>query len=295
MKIKDFATSLADELCSRGITRDEAMKHTLTLIKTLTEDDIREISEYSSSADFCELSDSLAELIIEKRRKKENGSHINEEARSEKNAERTGRANDIRVSDISDIGATRSFDIAPHRSPAADDPAAAPPRNTAVSSNDPVVQEIYLEEGAAIREKVVLTPRGRAFFISIAVLTSPLWICLSALVLAVFGLSIAAVCILIVATLGTVCIETACGGVLTLVGLIWGIAQIFSSHIGIGIYEIGLGVIIGGVSLGAGILIYNFSVVVLPRFLRNLISFEGYCIRHVVPMLDRMREECNRL
>ena len=81
----------------------------------------------------------------------------------------------------------------------------------------------------------------------------------------------------------------------TLVGLIWGITQIFASHIGIGIYEMGLGVVIGGAALGAGILIYNFSVVVLPRFLKHLISFEGYCLRHVGPMLDRMREECNRL
>lgn len=291
MKIKDFAAALADELCSRSIMRDEAMKHTLTLIKTLTEDDIREISEYSSAEDFTELSDSLAELIIEKRKKAENTNNTNEK----NDAESPGSDRNIHTADISDIGATRSFDIAPHPTPVADDMTQTAVRDPVPASDDSEVQEIYLEEGTAIREKVVLTNRGRGFFISIAVLTSPLWICLSALVLAVFGLSIAAVCILIAATLCVVCIEAACGGVLTLVGFIWGITQIFTSHIGIGIYEMGLGVVIGGAALGAGILIYNFSVVVLPRFLKHLISFEGYCLRHVGPMLDRMREECNRL
>ncbi len=288
MNIKDFAAAIADELCSRGITREEAKKHTLTLIKTLTEDDVREITEYKSNADFAELSDSLAELIIKKRKKRETAGEADMPA-----VKSDGSA---KVADISDIGATRSFDLVQHRTAVDDTDMTQTTVGTPVQTGeDTVPQEIYLEEGTAIREKVVLTPRGRGFFIAIAVLTSPLWISLAAFALAIFGLSIAALCVLIGASLCAVFLETACGGVLTLVGLIWGIAQIFTAHIGIGIYEMGLGVVIGGVALALGILIYNFAVVVLPRFLRHLISFEGYCLRRVGPMLDRMREECNRL
>lgn len=288
MNIKDFAATLAAELCSRGISRDDAMKHALTLIKTLTEDDIREITEYRTAEDFAELSDSLAELINEKNQR-----------RIANDAPQTANVN-VSVGEAEDIGATRSYKIVPSAVFNTAEDMAQTVVGDAVTSDALVLelaeeQEIYLEEGGAIREKVVLTPRGRGFFIAVSVLTSPLWICLAAVVLALFGLSIAAVCLMIAFAMCLVCVETAGGGILTLVGIIWGVSRMFVGTVGIGLYEVGLGIVIGGASLALGILTYNFATVTLPYLLRHLISFEGYCLRHVGPLLDRMREECNRL
>lgn len=288
MNIKDFAATLAAELCSRGISRDDAMKHALTLIKTLTEDDIREITEYRTAEDFAELSDSLAELINEKNQR-----------RIANDTPQTANVN-VSVGEAEDIGATRSYKIVPSAVFNTAEDMAQTVVGDAVTSDALVLelaeeQEIYLEEGGAIREKVVLTPRGRGFFIAVSVLTSPLWICLAAVVLALFGLSIAAVCLMIAFAMCLVCVETAGGGILTLVGIIWGVSRMFVGTVGIGLYEVGLGIVIGGASLALGILTYNFATVTLPYLLRHLISFEGYCLRHVGPLLDRMREECNRL
>lgn len=287
MNIKDFADALTLELCRRGVDRDEAVRHIVTLIKTLTEDDIREITEYNNVSDFTELSDSLAELIESKKQRRATSDE------SPKNTE-----SDVSLGNETDIVATRSFEILPS-SAMHEDMTKTVVGDTAVTSteknHDESEQEIYLEEGEVIREKAVLTPRGRIFFIVISVLTSPLWISFSSLVLAVFGLGIAAVCLLIAVAMCLVCVEAAGGGALTLVGIIWGISRMFVGNIGIGIYEMGVGIVIGGVSLALGILTFNFAVVALPYLLRHIISFEGYCIRRIGPMLDRLREECNRL
>ena len=157
-------------------------------------------------------------------------------------------------------------------------------------------QEIYLEESSPIiREKTVLTPRGKGFFWTITVLTSPLWICFAAAVLCVFGIATAAVCAFIAACLCLVCAEAAGGGIVALVGIIYGITRIITGNPAAGIFEIGIGIAAGGISLALGILTYNFAVLVLPKLLKQLISFEGYCLRRVPVIIDRFREECNRL
>lgn len=157
-------------------------------------------------------------------------------------------------------------------------------------------QEIYLdEETSPIREKTVLTSRGKVFFWVITVFTSPLWICCGALIMCVFGIAVAAVCAFMAACICLVCAEAAAGGAVALVGIIYGISRIFTGSPAAGIFEIGLGIAVGGVALALGILTYNFAVVVLPGLLRQLISFEGYCLRRIPPALDRFREECNRL
>ena len=205
-----------------------------------------------------------------------------------------------------DIGSTRAFDTV--RAEGA--PTGTVPAPTSVVSvghseergvaakdiADGDTQEIYLdEETSPIREKTVLTSRGKVFFWVITVLTSPLWICCGALIMCVFGIAVAAVCAFMAACICLVCAEAAAGGAVALVGIIYGISRIFTGSPAAGIFEIGLGIAVGGVALALGILTYNFAVVVLPGLLRQLISFEGYCLRRIPPALDRFREECNRL
>lgn len=205
-----------------------------------------------------------------------------------------------------DIGSTRAFDSVRAESASAGT-VTAPTSVVPVGSNeergasakdiaDGDTQEIYLEEETLpIREKTVLTSRGKVFFWVITVLTSPLWICCGALIMCVFGICVAAVCAFMAACICLVCAEAAAGGAVALVGIIYGISRIFTGSPAAGIFEIGLGIAVGGVALALGILTYNFAVVVLPGLLRQLISFEGYCLRRIPPALDRFREECNRL
>jgi uncharacterized membrane protein len=157
-------------------------------------------------------------------------------------------------------------------------------------------QEIYLEdEEHDENKKVELTKRGKAFFWSIAIGTSPLSFTCALAVLAVFALGIITVCALIVACLLLVCAEAVVGSALTLVGVIYGAIQMIEGNTATGLFELGLGIVSGGIALALGILTYNFAVLVLPYGLKQLLTFEGYCLKRVGPMINRFREECNRL
>ena len=396
MTVREFAQALARELAARGVSRDEAIRHSAALVRTFTDEDMEEIEGYSSPEEFDELSNSLAALILSKHtrgaikddngngasaslsaqrpdgkshgangnasengtaadatsRESESGNADNDEAKGSADgdfttpskadipaasrriapsaaASSTGAMKTRAVSTggtavSADSSATRAFSITgsfqsaqqSSAAPATDAtvvlkaPAAAPCADTTVAERSDMektivgvspakeseTQEIYLEESSPIiREKTVLTPRGKGFFWTITVLTSPLWICFAAAVLCVFGIATAAVCAFIAACLCLVCAEAAGGGIVALVGIIYGITRIITGNPAAGIFEIGIGIAAGGISLALGILTYNFAVLVLPKLLKQLVSFEGYCLRRVPVIIDRFREECNRL
>lgn len=66
MDVKTFATELARSLVRRGIPGETAVKHAVGLVRTFDEEDLREISSYTSAEQFDDLTDSLAQLIKDK-------------------------------------------------------------------------------------------------------------------------------------------------------------------------------------------------------------------------------------
>ena len=66
MNIDTFSTQLVQSLTARGIDEQTAGTYAGTLIRTLSEEDLREITEYRAPEDFAALSDSMAKLIREK-------------------------------------------------------------------------------------------------------------------------------------------------------------------------------------------------------------------------------------
>lgn len=362
MDVKTFATELARSLMQRGIPREIAVKHSVSLVRTFDEEDLREISSYTVAQDFADLSDSLCELIKDKEFSKKAVEQKKEPEKKEElpfsdtatrivlKAKPSGvvRSEDDEAASTREMpavkntaktdavpyGATREIPAVGARQGGASDNMKTKAfslygeeditRSTgtqvfkSINVNDaafsadvlgeqtivniPVpdtndgLQEIYLEDVEDDEEKkVVLTKRGKAFFWSIAILTMPLTALAAFLVLAVFALGIIAVCTLIAAVFILVCAQAVAGCGLLLVGLIYGVIVIIGGNVGTGIYEIGLGVFCSGVALGLGVLTYYLASVVLPYALKQLITFEGYSLRRVGPMLDRFREECNRL
>lgn len=350
---------MSESLINRGIDREVAIKNVVRLTKTFTEDDLREITEYTSAEDFTELSDSLAEII-----RSEQGAGETEKTADETtdeispvpDAETPSDASDETVSDTDDESETPAelvevvssvtpmenvteekeavVEEAPTEETSPDTPSenalktqsfeipktdaseviavssdvgadmnrtklcpVVPPTTAEITQNtEPdAPQEIILGDESAIREKVKLTPRGKMFFWLILVLTSPITLTAAAGLLALFCISVLAVCIIIVLLIGLVLGEAALGCAGTLVGIIYGAIQIFGGDVGIGIYEIGLGIIIAGVSLALAILTYNLAAIAMPFVLKQLLTFWGYFIKRLVPVVSRFREECNRL
>lgn len=328
----------------RGIPREAAVKHSVSLVRTFDEEDLREVTSYRTPRDFDDLADGLAEIIKEKiEHKKEDVSEEKKEAAEDRSPakaetavfkisetkaeERAESVPDTSTRTIPKVGArdgapkseimktraftvekksesvteiqsTRTFDGVKAEHPKSD------PVSDMTAVNIPVikeafadegVQEIYLDEEGPEDEKVVLTKRGRACFWGITVAISPLLLIACILVFGVFAFGIVAMCALIGAAIMLVCGEAVAGFGLAFVGIIYGAIEIVGGNVGIGIYEIGFGLCCGGLFLALGILTYNLAVVVLPYVLKQLISFEGYFIKRVGPLVNRFREECNRL
>ena len=347
MDVKTFASALARSLMERGIPREAAVKHSVSLVRTFDEEDLKEVTSYRTPRDFDDLADGLADIIKEKIELKkeevseekkdtaESSSLTKAETAVFKISEVKGEDESVPVSktsvtatreipkvytkgaasqsdimktrafvtekkeeSITEIQSTRTFDgvrAQQHLAVPFSDKTAVNIPAIKESYADDAVQEIYLDEEGIEDEKVVLTKRGKAFFWGITVSLSPILLIVCLLVLGVFAFGIVAMCALIGAAIMLVCGEAVAGFGLAFVGIIYGVIEIVGGNVGIGIYEIGFGLCCGGLFLALGILTYNLAVVVLPYVLKQLISFEGYFIKRVGPLVNRFREECNRL
>lgn len=111
-------------------------------------------------------------------------------------------------------------------------------------------------------------PPGSPVFWLIFILTLPITVPLFFALIMVFVAVFAAISVLIAALVLTLIAVAAVGTVLSLVGIIYGITQTISS-LPVGLYEIGLGVLIGGTAMFTGILVYNAAVRLLPFIMKK--------------------------
>lgn len=296
MNIDTFSAQLVQSLTARGIDGQTANTYVKDLLHTLTEEDLREISGYGTKDDFVPLSDSLAALIREK-----NARLTAQNTDAHTKVIRTGPICPTDVETRQPIGTDKLEHTKTGMQPirAAESAAVKSPQDamehTKIGVPVPGTEEVPLwEEEVGKRGFVPLTPRGKVFFGVLLLVTLPLSLCFAAMMLFIFVLCFLTVCALIGASFlmigGEVVVGTAC----FLVGVIYGIIQICTTSVGIGIYEIGLGIICAGVFLALGVLTYYLAVRGLPYVLRQELLFTRHLLRQVQPMINRWREECNK-
>lgn len=313
MTVKEFAASLAMSLMDRGIEKEDAARHVITLTKTLTEDDLREITGYESDEDFKELSDSLSEIIKKKNKAKRAGAAASAgasfSAKDFDTAPEAGAVPEKADYPVRTAGAgiyveTKTFDVTRPFDNPADNSESSKNINAQTQSfpsyltddtAQPTGEGIILGDDSAVVEKTVLTARGRAFFVLITVLTSPLWLTAAALLFALFALSVVAVCVFTCIAFALVVAEIAAGGAGFFVGLIYGILKIIGGLPGTGLYEMGIGIIAIGVAAALSVLTYAFATGTLPFILKEVFLFWGVFVRRIGVIVERFREECNRL
>lgn len=328
MTVKDFSALLASELMDRGISREDAASHVLTLAKTLTEEDLKEITQYKTCEDFEELTESLAEIIKAKNLRR----RAREGAAAEKSGEQAPAAGvkseapqktapkepdtvtsptgafmaaeqgtalrstkPVEPDETAD-DSTRTFAVAPakHTGPWANTAENAPTSQIpAMTTTEP--QEIILGDDSTVKEKTVLTARGKTIFALSVLLTSPLWLAFSAATGILFLLSVCTVCAVIVMLFVLVLAEVAAGGGGFFVGLIYGAVKIFNGYTGTGLYEMGIGVACVGVTFVLSFLTYSVASKTMPNVLKDVLAFWGIAVRRLGQLIERFREECNKL
>lgn len=85
---------------------------------------------------------------------------------------------------------------------------------------------------------------------------------------------------------------SATGTALAIVAIIYGITQLPTSK-GAGLYEIGIGIVIGGLTLFVGILMYNFIVRLAPFIFRKLFVFYKFVLKQIKRLYALIKEACD--
>lgn len=130
-----------------------------------------------------------------------------------------------------------------------------------------------------------------ALYWIVIILTIPLSVPLFLTVLFLFISAFSILAVTIVLLVAGLIFSIVAGTGLSLVGIIYGVTQIFKS-LPIGLFEIGFGVIIGGSAMLLGILVYNTAIRFLPFVIKYLIVFFMFTIRKIKNLFIFIKREC---
>ncbi len=130
----------------------------------------------------------------------------------------------------------------------------------------------------------------RKFYIILAC-TSPIWGFAALLAAGLFLFAIGALSASILAIIAVIFVGVAVGTTLALVGIIYGITQLFE-YAPIGMYEIGLGIMIGGTVMFAGVLAYNIAVRLVPYLIKKLMVLLSFTIHKCIELYYYVKGRC---
>lgn len=293
MELGLFLDGLKTSLVNRGIPPEVAAKHVASLGRTFTEDDLTEIESIRSQSEIDQIADSIA-AIIHKNKNPRTSSQTDQPVRE------TADAPDMPKASIEEVPAK---------------PAGQPVRETAAASAEPAVRPQPIQQASPAQHAYDAEPvryaqnsadffktpegkdkttKGVAIFWAVFLLTLPLTLALLAVILAVFGIVFLGLIVMIIGLVLGMIAVVAVGSCTALIGIIYGITQIFT-FMAAGIYEIGLGVMIGGGVLLAGIILYNLAIRFLPWVMKWVTVLFTYVFGQIRNLFYLARRECYKL
>ncbi len=283
MELGLFLEGLRDALIERGIPAEAAAKHAAALGRTFSEEDLAEIRQIQSPAEIGEIADSIAAILYKNKNKSAQrpaGTAQPGQASTPAPQPPTPRQppHPVPADSSQESGVLRS---AP---PTRQEPSPEPPARYAQNSAD-------FFASPAGEDK---TPRGVATFWGLFILTLPLTIAVLAAVLVLFGAVFLSLILAIIGLVVGMIAVVAAGSGLALVGIIYGITQLFT-FVAAGVYEIGLGVMIIGLALFGGVVLYNLAIRFLPWVMSWLTVLFTFVFGRFRNLFYLVRRECYKL
>jgi len=138
------------------------------------------------------------------------------------------------------------------------------------------------------------TGTGKTVFWVVFILTLPITLLLALVGIGIFAAVLGSLAVCVIALIAMTIACVAGGTALALVGIIYGITQLFSA-VPIGLYEIGIGLMIGGAVMFVSILMYNIAVRLLPWLMRLVSKLFGKSIVAVRGAILHAKGECYKL
>ncbi len=141
-----------------------------------------------------------------------------------------------------------------------------------------------------------MSQRAKTVYIIGLIFLIPILIALVVAITVIFLALYAAIIALVIAFSVALVIIAAVGTALSLMAVIFGVIQIVQGAAApIGIYEIGLGVVAGGITLGVSILLYNFIVRLAPFLFKKMFVLYKFLFRQLTKLLSFVKGACSKL
>lgn len=291
MEFNAFVTALKSSLVERGIDQNTADRYVTAVSRSFKEDDLKRIATYQKPNDFASLSDSIAVAI---KRKLNTGDKPH-----------TSSPQKPRTPARPENGSAEQSGRPQNQPRPAGDATAA--RRGAPKSFTERVADFFRSFGSGSasgkeqrsRERddseiLEVGENGKKIYWIAVICLSPLLLFLNLVYLAFFGLLYAAVAAAIVACVILLVGIVAAGSAVALVGLVYGVIRLFTIPAE-GLYEIGLAIIIIGLVMLFGILIYNFALRVLPLLFGQIKRLFLFLTEKVNSLLYYLKKECYKL
>lgn len=259
MELNVFMKVLESSLVKHGVPSEVALHHVATLRKTFTKEDLADIENIRGESEVDAIAEGIASIL------NKSTSSVKPAPRSDLTGKVTTKHEPART---------------PSRSAQPKPPASKPAQNSADFFEDPT--------------EIDKTPRGTMIFWGILILTLPITLGLLAAVVGAFAFLYIGLIVGIIGCIAAIIGVAALGGGISLIGIIYGITQLFS-NVPAGIYEIGLGIIIAGVAVFVSILLYNVAVHFFPWVMRWLTVFFSFVMGRIKYCFYLARRECYKL
>lgn len=298
MELNIFMRELESALTARGIPAETAKKHVSNLQRTFTSDDLSEIEAIRSGSEIEQLADSISVIL------RKNTRNAVQSSRSESVPQST-QARQVNpqgsAAGARPMPERRQQSESPQR-PRQDLPRQDLPRQSrpqkAQNVTQPPRRKLELpeedDEYYSYEPGSDVTTRGMLTFWVGLFLTLPITLTLAVVLFSAFGALFAGLAGLIVGLIAVLVAVAACGAGVSLVGIVFGITQLFS-FLSAGIYEIGLGIMVAGAVLLVSILLYNIAIRFLPWVIARLADLLGFVCGKLKNLFFVVRRECYKL
>lgn len=258
MEVNIFMDELKKALVKRGVPEQNAVRHTDTLRRSFDSEDLEEIKKMDSAVEIEALADSAAEILM--RKVKQNPPENQPQTQIDP--------------PVSPVPVSSAVTV----------------QGTEVSKPVPPHNDDYFE----FEHTNKASSRGKTIFWIGLFITLPITLAVLLAVYgafaAVFALIIGAIIVLVAGMIALI----AGGAVCSLVGIIYGITQLFS-FVEAGIYEIGLGAIVAGSVLLLSVLIFNLAIRVMPVLITKFAKFVTFVTKKIKDLFYFARRECYQL
>ena len=242
-------------------------------------EDVTVVSDVEVSEESAQIDDFLVELFDDDEKKPSGDEHKSNV--NKKETEKKAESINFDVSNPDDY-------LAPDLNAFSNDNIPAAPAE--LDDAGKVLEEIDIDK--IYEENKNKIGKGSVRFWVIAILTLPITLPLFVSIMALFGFLYLIITLLVSATFISIFASAISGSALTLASCVYGVLQVRTGVFPIGIYEIGLGLCVAGITLLVSMFFYVLSLKLLPKLYRYLTKLLSLFLNGLLSLIAKIQKEC---